>query len=61
MTGDDVKLLQEQLNKKGYDCGKVDGEFGTKTRDAVIKYQKDNMLTADGIVGQKTWFKLFSE
>ena len=59
MTGNDIKLLQEQLNKLGYNCGEVDGEFGTKTRDAVIKFQKDNKLTDDGIVGQKTWSKLF--
>ena len=57
-TGEDVKILQAMLNLRGYDCGKVDGIFGSKTEDAVRRYQKDNGLTADGIVGKNTWRKL---
>lgn len=57
-TGEDVKILQAMLNLRGYDCGKVDGIFGSKTEDAVRCYQKDNDLTADGIVGKNTWRKL---
>ncbi len=53
-SGSDVKLLQETLNGLGYECGTADGVFGTRTRNAVIAFQKAHGLTADGIVGEKT-------
>lgn len=56
--GDEVKELQEQLNAMGYDCGEADGVFGTRTRNAVIKFQTDNGLKPDGIVGPQTWAAL---
>lgn len=59
MNGDDVKMCQEQLNKKGYNCGSADGVFGKKTKTAVQAFQLENDLDADGIVGQKTWAKLW--
>ena len=34
---------------------KVDGIYGAKTKAAVKAYQSANGLTADGIVGRKTW------
>ncbi|OAS87736.1 MULTISPECIES: peptidoglycan-binding domain-containing protein [Metabacillus] len=37
----------------------VDGIFGPKTEAAVIKYQKNNSLSVDGIVGPITWSKMF--
>ena len=56
--GDAVRRLQELLNKKGFDCGAVDGIFGSKTYAAVVAFQKANGLSADGIVGPLTWGKL---
>ena len=56
--GDAVRRLQELLNKKGFDCGAVDGIFGSKTYAAVMAFQKANGLGADGIVGPLTWGKL---
>ena len=56
--GVDVKLLQEQLNNKSYDCGKVDGDFGSKTEKAVKTFQNDNNLKVDGIVNKATAKKL---
>ena len=56
--GEDVKTLQAQLNALGYDCGTVDGIFGAKTYNAVVKFQKDRGLAVDGIVGKNTWAAL---
>lgn len=56
--GDAVRKLQELLNKKGFDCGAVDGIFGSKTYAAVMAFQKANGLSADGIAGPLTWGKL---
>lgn len=58
--GDAVKELQNMLIKCGYSCGDAgaDGDFGNGTLSAVKKFQKDNKLTVDGIVGEKTMAKL---
>ena len=54
--GEEVRALQILLMGRGYDVGKAgaDGEFGTATRNAVIKYQRDHGLDADGIAGKDT-------
>jgi hypothetical protein len=36
-------------------CVAVDGEFGPKTRRALIAFQRDHGLTPDGVVGPATW------
>ena len=58
--GNDVKELQKELKNRGYNIGKsgIDGKFGNTTRNAVIKFQKDNKIYADGIVGKNTAHKL---
>lgn len=53
-TGSEVVNIQNALKQKGYYTGATDGIYGTGTRDAVKKFQKDNGLTADGIAGSKT-------
>src|SRR5210317_1867831 len=52
--GEDVRTLQENLAQLGYNPGKVDGDFGEKTEDAVIRFQEAEGLYADGIVGTRT-------
>lgn len=54
--GNDVKELQKELMKRGYDVGKcgIDGKFGNDTQKAVKNYQKDNKLIIDGVVGKNT-------
>lgn len=55
-----VKKLQQMLMDAGYlTDGIVDGVFGRKTRTAVRSFQKDNSLKVDGIVGSKTYVKLY--
>lgn len=58
--GSYVTLAQTMLNNKGYDLGScgVDGDFGSATERAVKQFQKDHGLTADGVIGPKTWAKL---
>ena len=50
----EVKKIQTVLKNKGYYQAAIDGIFGEKTKAAVIKFQKDNNLVQDGIVGSKT-------
>lgn len=52
--GPDVKWVQNKLTNLGYYTDTVDGDFGTKTDLAVKAFQKENGLTADGIVGPAT-------
>ena len=62
MQGDDVLLLQQRLLELGYiEVGLPDGIFGRKTDKAVRLFQENNDLYVDGIVGLKTWGKLFSD
>ena len=49
-----VKEVQTKLIKWGYLTGRADGIFGAKTKAAVIKFQRKNGLTADGIIGTRT-------
>jgi uncharacterized protein (TIGR02594 family) len=50
--------LQDQLSRLGYFAGKKDGVFGDLTRGAVLAFQADQGLDADGIVGNRTWAAL---
>lgn len=53
--GDEVKRIQVTLNALGYNVGDADGIYGSKTKTGVAKYQSDNGLSPDGIVGPQTW------
>ena len=55
-----VRQLQQQLKDLGYLSGSVDGSFGVATEAAVIAFQKNNNLTADGKAGTATLSKLYS-
>ncbi len=63
-TGNAVKTVQQQLTavRSNYplipSVGNVDGIFGSATENAVKQFQKIFNLTADGVVGKATWYKL---
>ena len=56
--GTEVKNIQTRLKKWGYYTGSIDGIYGTETKNAVIKFQKKNGLTADGVAGPATLAKI---
>ena len=47
-------MLQVVLKSYGYYDGKIDGQFGSKSRNALIQFQSNNSLIADGVVGNNT-------
>jgi peptidoglycan hydrolase-like protein with peptidoglycan-binding domain len=51
-TGEYVKIAQRKLGVS------VDGIFGNNTKNAVIAFQDNKNLVADGIVGRLTWTEL---
>ena len=53
-NGDEVKWLQNALNKAMGTGLTVDGDYGKNTYDAVINFQARCGLTADGVAGEKT-------
>ncbi|MBR0514372.1 MAG: peptidoglycan-binding protein [Clostridia bacterium] len=59
-TGNAVRDLQEELIRRGYDCGfsGADGIFGKNTEAALKRFQQDHGLAADGICGPLTYAAL---
>ncbi|MFA7285863.1 MAG: peptidoglycan-binding protein [Candidatus Paceibacterota bacterium] len=56
MNNDEVKCLQQKLNQKGYTVAGTEGgkevtQFGVATLSALRKFQAENGLTVDGILG----------
>lgn len=58
--GEEVKRLQDRLKALFYYNGTVDGLFGTGTATSVTLFQRAHGLSADGIAGEKTLKKLYS-
>jgi peptidoglycan hydrolase-like protein with peptidoglycan-binding domain len=58
--GGEVAQIQESLLNLGYFNGRITAYYGSYTEAAVIRFQKDHGLLADGIVGPQTRAKLSS-
>lgn len=56
-----VLLAQTALKCKGYYHGKLDGDFGKLTYDAVRQFKADNYLAGDTIIDKETYKYLFKE
>jgi GH24 family phage-related lysozyme (muramidase) len=54
--GDDVKGVQKKLGIEP-----VDGDFGQKTHDKVVSWQKSKGLERTGIIGRREWQLLFPQ
>ncbi len=52
------KDVQRALKNAGYYEGNIDGKIGQKTKTAISKFQQQNNLKSDGIVGKQTWNEL---
>lgn len=55
---DAVRQVQARLAARGWHLS-VDGDFGPATRVIVVAFQSQKGLSADGIVGPKTWAALW--
>lgn len=53
-VGDDVAALQDRLLELGFDAGRVDGVFGSRTESALKSLQREYGLLADGSCGPST-------
>lgn len=60
-SGDEVKRMQQRLKDLGFYEGEIDGDFGKGTKNAVMLFQKQHNLSADGIAGSMTLTKLYSD
>ena len=54
LRGDDIATLQARLTDMGFDCGRVDGVYGSKTENAIREFQKSVGVVADGKCGPAT-------
>lgn len=54
LRGDDVRDLQDRLNRLGFDAGRTDGIFGADTASALREFQLNAGLPVDGIAGPHT-------
>src|SRR4051812_39731856 len=59
LYGDDVATLQARLQELGFYTGLVDGHFGLQTHNALLSYQRESGLAADGICGPETLRSLY--
>ena len=61
MSGDAVRVLQQNLVLLEYYEGTVTGTYGRLTKEAVRLFQRDNDLSSDGVAGPKTLAKIEDE
>ena len=59
-SGTFVYLVEFILSARGYYFGSMDAIFGSGLKASVKSFQKEKGLTADGVIGPNTWYKLFN-
>ncbi len=52
LRGEDVRELQQRLNRLGFSCGTADGIFGSNTEKGVKAFQTAAKIEVDGIFGK---------
>lgn len=58
IVGEEVLRIKQFLKEKGYDNITDNSSFDWGTKTAIIDYQLNNGLVADGIIGQNTYEKI---
>jgi hypothetical protein len=59
---EETRAIQQIVNDEGADPPLVeDGIYGSKTKAAILKWQTENGLVVDGIVGKQTWQWILEE
>ena len=56
--GHDVFKLQKELKRTGYLSDEPDGIFGSRTKSAVLAFQRAQSLKETGVVDRETWSRL---
>lgn len=56
--GNSVVIVQRILSSTKDYLDAIDGDFGSRTKAAVIAFQKRIGIVADGIVSDRTWYYL---
>ena len=56
--GHDVLKLQRELKRTGYLSDEPDGIFGSRTKSAVLAFQRAQSLKETGVVDRETWSRL---
>ena len=59
--GTTVRDIQTFLNAQGLYNGPIDGIYGVQTRSAVVRFQQNNNLIADGVIGSQTWGAMLNQ
>lgn len=57
----EVKEVQSSLAKRGFNVGEVDGIFGSRTKEALRQFQRQNGMIADGFLHENVLEKLSAE
>ena len=55
-----VYILQVLLTSLGYSLGTLDGEYGPRTKKAVLAFKKAKSLSATDVVDMKVWNVIFN-
>lgn len=60
-NGPEVLAIQKRLVELKYEIKLLDGDFGSETEAAVKRFQADQQLEVDGIIGEATYTALMQK
>lgn len=54
MSPEQIRKVQQQLNKEGFHAGEVDGQWNSQTENAIKNFQGSKGIQATGQLDQQT-------